>query len=227
MFKEPVRREAGGFFQRAAFFKVMGRATNDGERLFPGEHVVGFLVHFERGLVLFAHDEQRRGFDTAKRVAGEVGASTTRDHCADGFAEVRCGDECGAGTGVRAEETEAQIPRLIFIGDPVGGAAEALREEPHVEAQVCALGFVGAFVGREQFDQELAETGLAEEPGQFAIAQAPTAAGVGEDDQPVGVEWNGKFALKRGGTRGEADVAGGFSRLQSVSFSAHSLQFFP
>ena len=227
VFEEPVGGKVGDVFERAAFFKMMRRAANNGERLFAGEHFVGFFVQFEGGLILFSNDEQGRRFDTKKRVASEVRPTSPRNHGTNSFAKVRCGDEGSAGAGVGAEEPDAKIPGLVFSSHPVGGTVEALGEQAHVEAQVCALGFLRAFVGREQFEQERAETGFAEEPGEFTIAQTPLTVGVGEDDQPIGVERDGKFAIQRGGTCGDTNGAGCFARLQSVSFSAHSSVVLP
>ena len=75
------------------------------------------------------------------------------------------------------------------------------------------MGLLGAFGRRQQFEQERTETGFAEKPGKLTIAQAPPTVGVGEDDQPVCVEWNGKFAIQSGGSCGDVDAAGCFARL--------------
>ncbi len=222
VFEEPVGGKAGDIFECTTFFKMMRGATDNGERLFASEHFVGFLVQFEGGLILFSNDEQGWRFDTKKRVASEVGPAATRDHGTNGFAEVRSSDEGSTCPGVGTEEADAKIPGFVFSSHPVGGTVEALSEQAHVEAQVCALGFLGAFGRREQFEQKRAETGFAEEPGKLTIAKAPPTVGVGEDDQPVCVEWNGKFAIQSGGTCGDTNGAGCFARLQSVSFSAHS-----
>ena len=90
-----------------------------------------------------------------------------------------------------------------------------------------ALSFLEAFLGGEQFDEQGAEPGLAQKPGEFGVASVAAAAGVRKNDETFGVGGHHELAIQHGGAGGDANVAGDVTRRQPVSFSAHNLPFHP
>lgn len=227
MFEEPVAGEAGDIFQSAAFFKIVRYATNNRKQLLHREHFVSVLVDFDGFLVQFAHDEQGGGLYSSQRIACQIRSSTASNHGTDILSKIRRRDESAACARAGAEESDAQVARFIFVRHPMSCTGETLGEQSHVETVMCAASFLGAFLGREQFNQQRAKASLAEQTREFRIALAPLRSGVGEDDETFGVGGHDEFAVKSDGPGGDTNTAGRVARLQPVSFSAHNLPFHP
>jgi hypothetical protein len=162
--------------ERAGFFEEMRRPCDDGNLGGADELAVRGPIEPQHFRVRTADDKQSRRLYFAEELAGQIGASTARNHRGDQVRELRCNDQRSRRAGARAEQPDRQLADIGLFSHPTHGIREAPAQQRDVETVLTGQDVDAFLVARQQIEKQRAEPCLAEERGNCLVASTEAAA---------------------------------------------------
>jgi len=170
---KPVPGQGGGHGQRARLPEQVGRARDDLQPVLAAQAGLSLAVEVEHDVVLPADDEQGRRGHRGEPARGKVGTPAAGDHGGDVRAGFGGGRQRRRRAGARAEVADGRPGGGRLGAQPVSDLAKAAGEQADVE-HVRPVEFL---LPREQVEEQGAEPGFVQHPGDVLVARAvPTAA---------------------------------------------------